>query len=161
MRRDDLAFQFRRPFHNPTTLGRFRLLLLRAEADGSLLTGVIEERHPRTGKRYLQEYSLLRPYQMAPEQLLEGGLGTLPLAVVSAVAEEELPQVVARMRTRVAAELGPVRQQKFWALTALLLGLRMSAEKAAELLQGVTMLQESSVFQAIHALGEAKGRAEG
>jgi len=137
------------------------LLLLRPEASGPHLTGKVEETHPRAGDRFLLDYRVMRVYEMDPEPFLAGGLGTLPLAVVARVAEADLPTVIARIEHRLLAEVGPEERKDLWGLIGVLLGLRMSAENAAELLRGVTMLKESSVYQAAYAEGEVSGQHKG
>src|SRR5205823_3141389 len=73
------------------------VVLLRREANLKSLTGVYERRFP--GKEpYLRfHYQVIRVWELSPEQLLTGGLGTLPLAPISNVTEADLPDVIERL----------------------------------------------------------------
>ena len=52
-------------------------------------------------------YRLIRVWEQPPEPLLAGGLGTLPLAPISAVRPEQLPDVVRRMGQRLEDKAPP------------------------------------------------------
>jgi predicted transposase YdaD len=55
----------------------------------------------------------------------------------------------------------PQRAQELLTATSILLGLRFSSDIADQLIREATRMKESTVYQAILAEGEAKGRAEG
>jgi hypothetical protein len=136
------------------------VLLLRPEADGPQITGVVERRLPG-GRRYLRfEYDVVRVWQLPSEMLLRGGLGTLPLAPVSDPEPSVLPQIVGRMEERIAAEASPAEAAALWTATYLLLGLRYPLDFAARLLRSVRDMKESTTYQAILAEGAASARAE-
>jgi predicted transposase YdaD len=99
-------------------------------------------------------------WQLPVERLLAGGLGTLPLAPISAVAEAELPGVIERMRQRLRGR-SRAHASKLWTATYVLLGLRYDQLRVDELLQGVIAMEESVTYQAIIAKGRDQGRAEG
>src|SRR5438132_8203951 len=76
------------------------VVLLRPQADGRELSGVIQHELPN-GRRYLEfRYDVVRTWQQPVEQVLTGGLGTLPLAPLTNVARSSLPEVVRRMDER-------------------------------------------------------------
>ena len=102
-----------------------------------------------------------RVWQLPVDSLLQGGLGTLPLAPISAAAPEALPGVVRQMEARITREATPAEAGTLWTATYLLLGLRYPAEFATQLLMGVRNMKESTTYQAIKAEGEALGRAQG
>ncbi len=77
----------------------------------------------------------------------------MPLAPISAVAEQELPRVIKRMRERLRRE---ERAKELWTATRILLGLRFPNALIDALLQGVMGMKESVSYQAIVAEGLAE-----
>ncbi|MFL5341567.1 MAG: Rpn family recombination-promoting nuclease/putative transposase [Gemmataceae bacterium] len=135
------------------------VVLLRPQADGPEMTGVV--RQTLAGEQYLEfHYRILRIWQKPVEEILTGGVGTLPLAPLARVKRPELPAVVRRMRDRVTAELPPAEQAVVWTETLVLMGLRYEAGFATELLKGARTMKESVTYQAIVREGEAKGAVE-
>ncbi len=92
---------------------------------------------------------------------LRGGLGTLPLAPISAATETEVPAIIERMEARLQTRRLRRYAEEVWSATAILLGLRYSAEQALRLLRGGRSMRESTVYQMILEEGEAKGLAKG
>jgi hypothetical protein len=72
------------------------VLLRRAAADPGL-TGTFERRFPTGSPVVVFRYQLVRVWELPAETFLTGGLGILPLAPLSSVGTEELPQVIQRM----------------------------------------------------------------
>jgi hypothetical protein len=107
------------------------------------------------------DYRLVRVWELPVEAVLAGGLGTLPLAPVTAVAEGDLPAVVERMRVRLDREASPRSARELWLSTRILLGLHHDRAFAAALLKGVLDMRESTTFQEIVEIGEARGEALG
>ena len=136
-------------------------VILHRGADSPALDGLIKRTLPGEGRPYtFFRYRVIRVWQLPPESLLSGGLGTLPLAPISDVTEGQVPGVIRRMGERLSAE--PRRKASdLWAATFLLLGLRYSGEFARSVLQGVWGMKESVTYQAIVEEGVIKGRAEG
>lgn len=83
------------------------------------------------------------------EELLAAGVGTLPLAPVSDVAESRVPDVIRRMKERLDRERRRQRVKDLWAVTYVLLGLRYSEPFADMLIQEVLGMEESTTYQAI------------
>ena len=137
------------------------ILLLRQEADSPRLSGLLELRLPDGTPYLVFTYRVVRVWQRPVEEILAGGLGALPLAPLSDVAESELPNVIARMKERINAEATREDAGKLWASTFVLMGLRYPKETAIELLRGVQDMEESSTYQYILEKGEVKGRQEG
>lgn len=76
------------------------VVLLRPEADDPALSGQFRERLP-DGRTYLEfSYGVVRLWREPVAPILEGRLGTLPLAPLSAVTRRSLPGVVRRMEER-------------------------------------------------------------
>jgi predicted transposase YdaD len=133
-------------------------VVLRPEADSPALTGVRLRQFPDEEPYVIFRYGVVRVWQLSPAALLAGGLGTLPLAPISAVTEEELPGIMQQVRERVPAQ---VDVEKFWATTGILMGLRWSVEIIQQVLDEATMFEESVIVQKYLKKGRAQGRAEG
>jgi predicted transposase YdaD len=134
-------------------------VLLHPGADSPQLTGWVERALAGEQPHAFLRYQVLRVWQLPAEDLLRGGLGTLPLAPISDVPREDLPRVVRRMRQRLRQEQR-ARAMDVWAATHVLLGLRYSDGFARQLLQGVIGMKESATYQAIVAEGRVEGRVE-
>ena len=92
---------------------------------------------------------------------MEGGLALLPLALISAVTEAELPGIIERMARRLSGSRKRKQAAIVWAAAFILSGLRYSPELSAQLFRGVVSMKESSTYQIILEEGRAEGRAEG
>jgi hypothetical protein len=129
-------------------------ILLRPQADSPRLTGRLVWHLPGAPPHAVFHYQTLRVWQVPVEQLLAGGMGTLPLAPLSALGEMELPTVIHRMHERL--ERGRARRAAdVWATTYVLLGLRFAPHVARMLLREVLSMKESSTYQAIVAEASA------
>ena len=100
-------------------------------------------------------------WQLPVESLLTGGLGLLPLALITDEAKNRLPEVVRRMDERLAAEVAPDKRKTLWAAAYFLMGLRHPPGMAAELLKGVREMEESSTYQWVIEKGMQKGIEKG
>jgi len=140
-------------------------VLLRPEADAPALTGVRRRAVPGEKPYGSFRYQVLRVWQLPVETLLAGGLGTLPLAPISAVTAADLPGIIEKMRQRLSRREARAQAANLWGATYILLGMRYSSQVASLLLRGVLSMRESTTYQAIleegAAIGEAKGKAEG
>jgi predicted transposase YdaD len=170
----DLTLQERAHWNNTLLRRRHRVpvwttvVLLRPAADGPELTGIYEESFPGKGRSLWFAHDVIRVWRLPPEGLLTAGLPVLPLAPVSDVAAERLPEVLAAVAQRLKREAGPELRETLWAATKVLMGLNYPDEEVDQLTEGVTNMilgirgiEESSVYQAIHAKGKAEGAAKG
>jgi predicted transposase YdaD len=144
------------------------LFLLRPAADGPELTGEYVQEVPGRGANLWFRYEVVRVWELPPERLLTAGLPLVPLAPVSAVPRERLPEVLAAVARRLRDEAAAGLKGALWAATEILLGLNHPKDRVKELTEEITTMvlgirgiEESSVYQDIFAKGEAKGRAEG
>jgi predicted transposase YdaD len=137
------------------------LILLRPEADFPDFTGTYEYQGAGQRGRTSFHYEVIRVWQQPVEQFLEGGLGTLPLAPVSAVRRKDLPQVIQRMDERLRRVEHEYQRGQLWFSTQLLLGLKYEADFISHLLQGVQGMEESTVYQSLKAKFLAEGRLAG
>jgi hypothetical protein len=133
-------------------------VLLRPAANLANLTGLYERDFPGEEPYLRFRYQVLRVWKMPVERFLVGGLGTLPLALISAVKPAELPGVIERMKERLQGR-GRSEIVDTWGAAYTLLGLRYEEAIADQLLQGVINMEESTTYQAILAKGVAKGLA--
>jgi len=140
---------------------RSSAVLLRPEADSRQLTGFYERSFPSEEPYLTFRYQFVRVWRLPPGPLLMGGLALLPLALISAVTETELPGIIQRMEQRLSGRRGRKQAERLWAAAYIMLGLRYSPALGAQLFRGVVSMKESSTYQAILAEGRAEGRAEG
>jgi hypothetical protein len=133
------------------------VLLLRPESDSPQLTGEYERRIPGEEPYLTFRYGVVRVWQLQPEPLLKGGLALLPLALISAVTEAELPGIIKRMEKRLSSRRGRKQAPLVWGAAYILLGLRYSPALAAQLFRGVMSMKESSTYQAILEEGRGQG----
>jgi hypothetical protein len=75
-------------------LVRTLVVLLRKSADSPELTGTLQRGFRDEPPYWVFRYGVVRVWQLPAETFLGGGLGILPLAPLSAVAETELPGVI-------------------------------------------------------------------
>jgi hypothetical protein len=136
------------------------LILLRKEANSPSLTGVYERQVPdgRATNRY--HYEVVRLWEEDPDFYLAGSITLVPLEPLTAVAEPELPGLIRRMRDRIEQE-PPLRAEKLWGASYLLMGLRYSDELVDRLFEGVRNMKESTTYQKILREGREEGREEG
>jgi predicted transposase YdaD len=134
------------------------VFLLRPEAMTSAIKGRV---YDRSGKEHRLEfvYKLVRVWEIPVNVLLTGGLGTLPLAPISAVAEPQLPRVIDAMKRRLDLE-APEEAKELWTATRIMMGLRWSPDRIGQLLKGVQGMKESTTYQEIIREGFEEGRTE-
>ncbi len=134
------------------------LVLLSPRAELAVLTGEYRRHFPGAPTPYrIFRYEVLRVWNLPVRPLLAGGLGTLPLAPISAVPAAELPTVLGQMKKRLAKNPDRGRVGRLWTAVYVLLGLRYEQSMVDQLLQGVLGMKESVTYQAIVAEGEAEG----
>ena len=107
-------------------------------------------------------YRVVRLWELPVGPLLAGPIGTVPLAVLSAVDDADLPDVVERVGRRVVDELPKTAARDMAEVVAVFLGLRVKSLETVEALMGTfaEMLEDSVTYQAIRQ-GEARGEARG
>lgn len=137
------------------------VVLLRSEADGADITGRIECLGPTGSITVAFNYEVVRIWERPVDELLEGGIGTLPLAPLARLDRARLPDIIRRIDERLDQEVSPADASQLWSATHLLLGLRYDRDEARQLLQGITRMRESSTYQAILDEGREEGRHEG
>lgn len=137
------------------------LVLLRPSADGSSMRGTWQMDAPDGHGRIRFRYRVIQIWSLPVQRLLEGPLGTVPLAPLASFPEEQLSDVVRATRRRIEQELSAPEAQTMDMVTFILMGLRYPLELVNHLYEGVQRMRESSTYMAILDEGRAEGRAEG
>ena len=138
------------------------IVLLRREADGPAMSGTWSRSHPRTGS-YLQfSFDVVRVWPLSADDLLQSGPGIWPLAAITDDAGLRLPDILSRSTARIEADFPKsIEGRELLAAEIVLMGLRHPAELIEQILQGVTRMEESSIYQAILNKGLTRGQIEG
>ena len=140
------------------------LVLLRPKADHVGLNGVLRHQS-RSGRGAVEfRYEVVRVWQKPMEAYLNGGVGTLPLAVLGRPPEglsreAALPAVIGRMTERLREER-PEDSPKLLLAAYVLTGLRLARPTADRLFQGVRAVEDSTTYQGIIDDGRKLGRLE-
>jgi predicted transposase YdaD len=135
-------------------------VLLAPAADSPQWNGLLQRGLPNEAAISTLRYEVIRIWEVPAEQLLSGGIGTLALAPISKVSENEVRQVIRRIKERISAPKAPRRAADIWAATYVLLGLRYSEQFAHALFEEVLGMEESVTYQAIVRKGREQGRVE-
>lgn len=179
-----VELQTSRDRHLPERLHRYNVLLferekrniltvavlLRPRADGPELTGQIERYEP-SGEQYERfTYRVIRPWLLPTDALLDGPIGTLPLATLpelfaagqrEAIRRERVRAVVEQVSRRLRKEARPSRANELRTATHYLLGLRYSQVVSEQLTRGIWDMWDSRTYREPILAGEARGEARG
>lgn len=137
-------------------------VLLRRDANSPHLTGELF-RHRADGRRYLAfEYTLVRVWELSADELLAGGIGTLPLALLAEDASGRLGDIVDRIDDRLTAA-GATKERRERILTDgfILSGLRYNDEEIEQAFLRAGGMKESTTYQAILREGREAGLKTG
>lgn len=137
------------------------IILLRSQAVHFNLDGLVRyASRPARGSMNFS-YEVVRLWEWPAEQLLAGGLGTVPLAPLGQLPtdvslEDGLAAIVQRVVNRITTEL-PLEKAKHLITAAYLLtGLRVHRNTARDLFRGVRTMHESDTYMAIIDEGREK-----
>jgi hypothetical protein len=143
-------------------------VLLRPEANSPRFDGRVSRGLPGELDHLSFRYSVVRLWEQPVEPLLEGPLGTLPLAPISDVDPKRLPDILRRLGERLEAEAKPESSARLLAATKILMGIRQPLIAVNELFQEVFGMsfrvygiEESSVARDLIDKGIAQGIAQG
>jgi hypothetical protein len=135
------------------------LLLLRREAWSPNLTGELQRLGANGGLIHGFHYTPVRLWDMPCEPLMQGPLGTLPLALLTDEAQPNLPGLLKRVDQRIRREATtPQLVGNLWLACSLLLGMRYDRGQVKSLFQGAPAMRDSSTYQMILDEGRAEGR---
>jgi hypothetical protein len=135
------------------------LVLLRPRADHQSLSGVLELRLPNGGRVVEFHYEVIRAWQQPVEPILAGGVGTLPLAPLADVPNDEVSAVIDRIGRRLVAETPHETAVTIMESTLLLAGLRFGKAAIREFrrrLETMSIAEESSYPQVLIEEGQVK-----
>jgi predicted transposase YdaD len=138
------------------------VILLRPEADAPTLTGRLRfQALPRRGAVDFR-YEVVRLWERPAQRLLAGGPGTLPLAVLGQLPEDQsveegLAGVVAGIDRRLRRQADAAEIRRLLTASFVLSGLRIPKDIGQKVFRGVTAMRESSTYQAILEEGQAEG----
>jgi predicted transposase YdaD len=124
------------------------LILLCKEANSPNLTGTYERQLPDGWPTNRYNYRVVRLWQEDPDPYLTGGVNLVPLAPLTNVAEESLPDLMRRMAERINPE-PKARAEKLWIAAMFLMTLRYEPVFAKQLVEGVYNMRESAMYQFI------------
>lgn len=128
------------------------LLLLRPEANATAASGELRRYYPGETEPYLIfRYRVVRIWEEPMNRFLNGPLGTLPLAALTNEAKADLIGAVNRINERLKSLSNAAMAGRMQACTLILLGLRYTEERIAEVRRGVEMvdLRESSFYKLV------------
>jgi predicted transposase YdaD len=136
------------------------LVLVRKEANSPGLVGTYERHAPNGRRTNWYNFEVVRLWEEDPDSFLTASVVLVPLAPLTDVSEDALPDLIRRMTARIDSK-PPPQAKKLWTATCILMGLRYPTELVNRLLQGVQNMKESTTYQAILQEGRIEGRDEG
>ena len=136
------------------------VFLLRPEAAHGNIKGRVVDRLDAVAAMDFS-YHLIRVWELSTDLILNGGLGVLPLAPITAVEPDNLPPVIAAVNDRLANELPMQQGREFLLAMRLLMGLRYDDRLTERLMQSVFEMRESVEWQKIFRSGRDEGKVEG
>jgi predicted transposase YdaD len=138
------------------------VLLLRREANAPNLTGVLQRTFPDGREALRFVYQVVRVWELSAEEFLAGGIGAMPLAVLTDDAGTQLERTVMAMDDRLRDEkVSDETRQLVLATGYLLLGMRYDKDVINEAYARIPDMEESTTYMAILNKGMARGRDEG
>ena len=99
-------------------------VLLRPSAGGPTSSGFYERRLPDGTVCHTFRYAVVRVWEIPVISLLEGGLATLPLALIADVGDVSPAAVAKQVGHRLETEVPHEAAKEYWAATMVLAGLR-------------------------------------
>jgi len=134
------------------------MILLHPRAEASAMTGSLTRSYPNNRPYLTFHYSVLRVWEMPAETFLKGGLGTLPLMLLSADAGGNPAAVVKLFQDRVdQIGVDSHARDQVSAAGFILMGLWHDKEFLKRLFQEVSTMRESSTYQMILEEGQVDG----
>jgi hypothetical protein len=137
------------------------LVLLRSQAEHASVDGTLSYA-PRPGRDKMEfEFEIVRLWERSVEELLAGGLGAAPLAMLGRLPEgvelvEGLTGVAQRLMERLNRETTPDRARKLMTAAWVLTGLRLRRDVALQVFRGVPAMEESDTYMAIIDTGRER-----
>jgi hypothetical protein len=141
-------------------------ILLRPEAFRPTMTGHVRYDTAHGRGKIDFRFELVRLWEIPADRLLATGIGTAALAVLGRLpgqrnTEAGLEAVFREFDRRLRVEVQPAEARDLRASVRVLMGLRIDKAAARALVERVTTMEESTVYQVILEKGEARGLALG
>ena len=138
------------------------VFLLHKESNSPQITGTFDLPDAHGNIYFSFRYNVVKVWQLDVDELLTGGLSTLPFAPIANVRPTELPRVIKTMQKRIEAEAtSDTEEGELWTATKLLMGLRYNEAFHTELLRKVYQMRESNAYQQILREGRTEGLMQG
>ncbi|QJW93666.1 RpnC/YadD family protein [Frigoriglobus tundricola] len=135
------------------------LIVLAESADSPAYTGRYGVAPP-FGPAWDFGYTVVRVWEASAEALLAGPLALAPLAPVSDVALDAVPDVIRRLADRASGESDPATTDRLLTAVGLLLRLRYGQMTSSELISRYPEIREMAPFKKFLDEGRVEGRAE-
>lgn len=138
------------------------VIVLRRPANLSNLTGLYEDQMEDEEEPYLTfRYRVIRLWERNVEEVLNGGIGVLPLAPLCNNAEEQIETILDTIAERFQSVQPQSRRNDLWVATSVLMGLRYERAFIGQLFQRIASMEDSVAYQMIMEKGVEKGIKEG
>jgi predicted transposase YdaD len=138
------------------------VLLLRRQANLAAVSGTLRRQLADGRVYHAFAYDVIRVWELAAAEFLQGPLGTLPLAALTDEAAPNLPAVFAQIDERFRRDAAePAKTDTLRSALYILLGLRYDRDVIDRLFQGAQSMEESVTYQAILEKGVARGEVKG
>ena len=135
------------------------VILLRPEALSPATLGRVSD-SGTLGSSLEFSYRLVRVWELSLHAILAGGIGTLPLALISAVPAGSIVQAVEEFEHRLG-ELPGTEVAEIETAAFILMGLRFPRALVRQIVGKAQKMKESETYQIILEEGEARGEARG
>jgi len=137
-------------------------ILLRREANAKAITGSLSRR-TADGTEYLRfGYTAIRVWELHADDLLAGGLGALPLALLTDDAKDRLEELVGQLDRRLNGPDVPDHTRKILLTSSYILSwLRYNKARIDSLFARANAMKESTTYQGILLEGRTEGLREG
>lgn len=134
------------------------LLALHPRAWGQANRGYVKWKSPLKHVAIDFRYEVIKVWKLPIDQLLQGGVGVLPIAPLADVPAHGLPGVIDQIAKRYDREISRSVAAELWTATYVLLGLKFEDPLIHSLLRKVVdIMQESTTYQAIIEQGIEQG----
>jgi len=139
------------------------LILLRPDANALDQTGSARRADHDEFEYLTFRYTVIRIWEQSFDELMQGGLSIVPLAMLTNEALNDAQAAFDRFEQKLS-EPGVTREQQseIVSITKILCGMRRNSNALLELLKmKASIFEESTVYQEILQKGEARGKALG
>ena len=137
------------------------LILLRPEADGEEMTGVVRHEFSVGTVYHEFSYRVIRVWEHTAEELIAGGIALSAVAPLAQDAAANLPQVIRQVEAKAEQELPLAKAKQLLTRSFLLLGMLYDQTTILAAFEGIMSMKESVTYQMIWGEGKTEGLQEG